>query len=203
MATQNHEGDLRLARRCIEGEHTAWEEFVELYSGTVHKTVVCTLVRINLYSLYESHVEDIYAEAFRFLLENLKKFEGRSSLKTWLVVCVKNLTLHELRRLRRHVQSEEDLEAEEYRLSDPGEPAEAAYARRDLIAKVEGSLFESLSPKGRIFYKLIFKKDLPVKEIQAMLDVSADVVRMWKMRITKMLREIYQDMEEAELGEQR
>ena len=60
-------------------------------------------------------------------------------------------------------------------------------------------MFEAFS----IFYKLIFKKDLPVKEIQAMLDVSADVVRMWKMRITKMLREIHQDMEVAELGGQR
>ena len=73
----------------IARDRSAWSEFVERFQGLVYARVARTALEFSRH-LDRSAIEDISAEIFAALVENdfasLRRFEGRSSLATWLAV---------------------------------------------------------------------------------------------------------------------
>ena len=85
----HHDEERRLVAALIARDRSAWSEFVERFQGLVYARVARTALEFSRH-LDRSAIEDISAEIFAALVENdfasLRRFEGRSSLATWLAV---------------------------------------------------------------------------------------------------------------------
>ena len=186
--------DLDLVRRCVDRDEAAWAEFLDTFGPVIRATIYRTLTGFNFQFRDQDTFEDIYLENLRSLLENIGKFNGRSSLRTWLTVCVRNLTVNEIRKIaRKNLPDSKVDNAENSQLSN-GKGLEDRLEARNLIEKIELRLFERISPKGKIFYELIFHSELSVDEIARTMKISKDGVRVWKKRLRDTIMEIYQEM---------
>jgi len=93
-AEREDPSDTGLVKRFIEGRKEAFDEIVRRHEGTV---------RSILYRIVGNadDAEDIAQETFIRVYENLPRFRGRSSLKTWILRIASNRARDVLRRRRR------------------------------------------------------------------------------------------------------
>jgi RNA polymerase sigma-70 factor (ECF subfamily) len=76
-APRASEDDLRLVRRLRAGDESAFMELVERYNGS--------LVRLaRTFVSSQAVAEDVVQEAWIGVLRGIDRFEGRSSLRTWI-----------------------------------------------------------------------------------------------------------------------
>jgi len=88
--------DVDLVRRIAAGEEAAFEELVE----RVHPT----LVRLSRALCGQgAHAEEVVQETWVAAIDGIARFEGRSSLKTWLCRILTNRAKTRLARERRSV----------------------------------------------------------------------------------------------------
>ena len=91
-----HEEDFRLAQRLIAGDAAAWRMLVERFQRLVLARVIATARELNR-PLAAPDAEDLCAEVFSRLIADhyaaLRRFEGRSTLSTWLCVITRRLVL--------------------------------------------------------------------------------------------------------------
>lgn len=91
-----HKSELELVRRAVGGDEAAFGEIIDLYANDLYKLA---------YSLTGNFadVEDVVQETFIGAFKGLRRFEGRSALKTWLVsILVRQVARHRrYRRVRR------------------------------------------------------------------------------------------------------
>lgn len=89
-----HHEDAALVRAIHSGSVNAWHDFLDRYSGLVFQ-----VVRRHLFAADEDDVRTVYVEVLKNLYEGaLDKYEGRSSLATWLIVFARNRSLDFFRR---------------------------------------------------------------------------------------------------------
>lgn len=74
--------DDRLLQRLLSGEQKAFRELVTQYQGAMR----CVAFAI----VGSRHVDDVVQEAWLAAVRNLRGFEGRSSLKTWILTITAN-----------------------------------------------------------------------------------------------------------------
>lgn len=86
------ESDLLIALRS--GDRAAYPEAMRRYGGAMLATA---------HGICPGHAEDAVQEAWLAALGALDKFEGRASLKTWLVRITMNSAYNHLRKTRREV----------------------------------------------------------------------------------------------------
>ena len=79
----------RLLAALKSGSQSAWAEAMRLYGGAMLATAR---------SLAPSQAEDITQEAWIAACQGIARFEGRASLKTWLVRIAMNCAYNHLRR---------------------------------------------------------------------------------------------------------
>ena len=186
--------EMAMIQSCLDRDEEAWRQFLDRYRPIFYKTIYKTLTSMNLYHRYSSQVDDIYLECMRSILMNLEKFSGRCALRTWLIVCIRNFTYNEVRKLeRKTVPDEVDTPIEDMPISDPEPPGQDVEVG-EVLRKMEERLSERLSDKGMIFYELIFRRDLAVDEISRTMKVSPEGVRVWKKRIRDTMKELYVDL---------
>ncbi len=91
--------DLALVRRLVTGDAAAWRVLVSGYQRLVLARVIATARELNQ-ALGSSDAEDLCADVFSQLVRDefaaLKRFEGRSSLATWLWVVTRRIVLRRL-----------------------------------------------------------------------------------------------------------
>lgn len=91
--------DARLVGRMVGGDATAWRTFVERFDRLV-LTRVMTVARELNRSLNQDDAEDLCADIFSQLVAGdfaaLRRFEGRSTLSTWLCVVTRRIVLRRL-----------------------------------------------------------------------------------------------------------
>jgi RNA polymerase sigma-70 factor (ECF subfamily) len=94
-----------LHRRFLDGDHSAFEDLVELYE---HELALF----INAIVHDHHEAKHLVIETFTQLALHGKKFEGRSSLKTYLFTIGKNLAIKYVknRRKERHISYEDAIE---------------------------------------------------------------------------------------------
>jgi RNA polymerase sigma-70 factor (ECF subfamily) len=85
--------------RLRDGEPAAFEELVRLYHGAMRRTATALLG--------EAQAEEAVQEAWLSAIRHLPKFEGRSTLKTWLFSILLNEARGRLRKAKREVRVEE------------------------------------------------------------------------------------------------
>ena len=186
--------EMAMIQSCLDRDEEAWRQFLDRYRPIFYKTIYKTLTSMHLYHRYSNQVDDIYLECMRSILMNLGKFSGRCALRTWLIVCIRNFTYNEVRKLeRKTVPDEVDTPIEDMPISDPEPPGQDVEVG-EVLRKMEERLSERLSDKGMIFYELIFRRDLAVDEISRTMKVSPEGVRVWKKRIRDTMKELYLDL---------
>lgn len=96
--------DRNLLQRCLAGEPGAWNDFVNRFIGLfVH--VINHTAHTRSVPLSPDDVDDLCAEVFVVLLANdcvvLRRFQGRSSLATYLTVVARRVVVREIARRRK------------------------------------------------------------------------------------------------------
>ncbi|RMH78240.1 MAG: sigma-70 family RNA polymerase sigma factor [Calditrichaeota bacterium] len=92
-----------IVKRAKAGDETAFTQLVHLYSDRVYNLALRILRKPD-------DAADVLQETFIKVYEKIHTFDGRSNFFTWLYRIATNLSLMKLRRDRRTVLSDEELE---------------------------------------------------------------------------------------------
>ena len=130
-------------------------------------------------------------ETFYQALLHIDRFEGRSSLYTWLCCIGKNAWLKECRRRSRYA----DTPYEELPLEDPSPTPEDALLRREQSARLRQAVRALADPYREVFILHVFG-GLKLKEIAALHQKSESWARVTYFRARKtILEELTDEME--------
>jgi RNA polymerase sigma-70 factor (ECF subfamily) len=129
---------------------------------------------------YEQAVaEDLVQQAYVELLTGRARFDGASSLKTFVFSVVHNLARSRYRRLARHVRLV-GKSAPEMDFVEPVEPQEHGRV---------WAVVQELPPRQRDIVELVFCRDLTIAEASKVMGVSVGTGRVHYDRAKKALRE--------------
>jgi RNA polymerase sigma-70 factor (ECF subfamily) len=156
-----------LVEQARSGDRSATEELLRLLAPRVH--AVCRRICIGTHD-----ADDAAQEAMIAIVRGLPRFDGRSSLTTWVHRVTTNACLDELRRIRRRPVPSESTTEDELPESSPGpeDHVLGASQRRDLAAALE-----CLPEEYRVAVVLRDVADLDYAEISETLSIPIGTVR--------------------------
>lgn len=168
----SHKLDMSLARRCAERDPAALEELVdEHYSAVLNFVYRFTGVR--------EEAQDLAQEVFVKALGALDRFDGRSSLRTWLFTIAANAARDALRHRRRQREVTPD-EAQESQLAETPDPSPDARpevrAVRTLRSALVRRMVLQLPEAHRMTVILRFYHDHSLQEIAEICGCSMGTV---------------------------
>jgi RNA polymerase sigma-70 factor (ECF subfamily) len=183
--------DLALVRRLVTGDGAAWKVLVSGYQRLVLARVIATARELNQ-ALGSSDAEDLCAEVFSQLVRDdysaLKRFEGRSTLATWLCVVTRRIVLRRLVVARR----EPSLPAAQPPVLEalPGPASEEPLSV--IISEEDRELLASeiarLSERHRELARLFYIEGKSYREISEELGISMNSIGPTLGRIHEKLR---------------
>lgn len=132
--------------------------------------------------------EELLQETFYQAFLHIDRFEGRSSLYTWLCQIGKNAWLKECRRRSRW----SDTPYEDLTLADPSPPPEEAIAAREQARRLRQAVLELEDPLREVFILHVYG-GLKLKEIAALHQKSESWARVTYFRARKILQEVLTD----------
>lgn len=162
----------------VAGDRRSWSQFVQTYQGLVFSRVNRTAEECNR-NLNRADVEDVCAEVFTCLVANefssLKRFEGRSSLATWLSVITRRVALRCLikKRADRANGDPTGLSLHEPPLAT--ETTLTQLIQAEDAARLKAMLLR-LSPPDRQVLRMFYVEDLGYAEIGRQLGISINSV---------------------------
>jgi len=176
--------DNELLSRLLAGDQQAFRTLVATYQGAMRAVAIAIVG--------SAHADEVVQDAWLAAVRNLDGFQGRSSLKTWLLTITANTAKSRLRKVRRDV-SLDDLPAPHGSLDDSRFAAdghwstaplawhedspEALLAEDELRECLEKTLL-SLSELQRSVLLLRERQGLELDEICNLLEVSLSNVRV-------------------------
>jgi len=178
------DADGELLARLRAGEDAAFREMVAAYQGAM-RAVALAIVG-------SAHADEVVQDAWLAVVRHLDGFQGRSSLKTWLLTVTANTAKSKLRQVRREV-SLDDLPAPHGSIDDSrfaadghwsaaplawhSDSPEALLAEDELRECLEKTLL-SLSDLQRSVVLLRERQGLELQEICNLLSLSLSNVRV-------------------------
>ena len=132
--------------------------------------------------------EELTQETFYQAFLHIDRFEGRSSLYTWLCCIGKNAWLHECRRRSRYA----DTPYEELKLEAPAPTPEEATLRREQTQRLRQAVLELEDPQREVFILHAYG-GLKLKEIAALHQKSESWARVTYFRARKTIQEVLSD----------
>ncbi|MCP1605468.1 RNA polymerase sigma-70 factor, ECF subfamily [Pseudomonas citronellolis] len=178
------EADGELLARLRAGEDAAFREMVAAYQGAMRA--------VALAIAGSAHADEVVQDAWLAVVRHLDGFQGRSSLKTWLLTVTANTAKSKLRQVRREV-SLDDLPAPHGSIDDSrfaadghwsaaplawhSDSPEALLAEDELRECLEKTLL-SLSDLQRSVVLLRERQGLELQEICNLLSLSLSNVRV-------------------------
>ena len=179
MAESNQQrlADRELARRVLEGDLSAFHAMVDQFGAALFGTALSLVGR-------EADAEDLVQETFAAAFRGLGGFEGRSSLKTWLIGILLRRTATYFRRAARRTARFVPLEIARDGIAGVPSPAEATDARVDVAAAIQ-----SLGPEHREVIVLRELESLSYAEIAQVLNIPQGTVESRLFRARRELEE--------------
>ena len=188
-----------LIKRLIKGEQSAFEQVVNDYNN-IMLSVARAIVG-------EAFADDVVQDAWVSAIKALPKFEGRSSLKTWLLHIVSNGAKSRVRRENRSFSlddgwqsvSDDKFDNIGHRYDDLFAWEEAtpeALLANDQLQSIIEQAFQQLPAMQRAALSLYDLEGIDMNEICNILDVSTSNVRVLLHRARTTLHhsiEKYQD----------
>jgi RNA polymerase sigma-70 factor (ECF subfamily) len=166
----------KAARRVANGDSAAFQIIV---AGTSDRLVRLAARLLGNISDAEDVVQEAYVKAYRALLAN--RFDGRSSMTTWLYRIVTRSAIDALRSGKRKKAAAEGLAEASF---DGAGQAEARLALSEL-----SHLLEALPEDQRVAIVLKSVEGLSTPEIARILDCSEGAVEQRLVRARAALRE--------------
>lgn len=178
-ASKAHEQDL--IQRLIANDSAAFEEVVGDYQNL--------MISVARAIVGEAFADEVTQDAWMSAIKALPKFEGRSSLKTWLLHIVSNAAKSRLRREKRQLSLDDGWQSESndkfdhrgHRYDDvlPWEQdtPEALLANSQL-SKIIEDCFQKLPPLQRAALTLYDMEGVKMEEVCNILDISASNARV-------------------------
>lgn len=178
-STKNDEK--KLIAKLIKGEAAAFNFVVSEYNN-VMLSVARAIVG-------EAFADEVVQEAWISAIKALPKFEGRSSLKTWLLNIVSNGAKTRVKRENRSLSLDDGWEAIEsdkfdhtgHRYDDvlPWEEASPeALLANDQLQDIIDNCFQNLPPLQRATLTMYDLEDIKMEEICNILDITSSNARV-------------------------
>jgi len=172
--------DDALIARAAAGDEQAREQLVGLYLHDVYEATARVLSDREL-------AEDAAQDAFVNALNNLHRFRGEASFRTWLLRIAVNAALSVARRQGRR---------REVQLDAAGEVADGTDVERGTIDRSEAErvrgMLERLPPKQRMAVTLRVHQGLSYAEVAAVMNCTEGAARVNYHLGVKRLRELIQ-----------
>jgi len=182
----NKEYVRNLVKRAKEGDREAFTELVNLYSDRVYNLALRILKSPD-------DAADILQETFITVFEKIQTFDGRSDFFTWLYRIATNFSLMKLRKDRRMILSEEELEA---KFDNPGRMELHEWQSlplKDMLSdefrKHLDEAVDSLPDIYRSVFVLRDLENLSIKETSKILGITESNVKIRLKRARMYLRE--------------
>jgi len=161
-----------LVERCRRGDAEAFGRFVDLYQARV-----IGFVRRMVSNADDA--ADIAQETFLRAFQNFGRFDGRSSVRTWLFRIAHNLCIDRARRLDRRVEEFSMIDSEDESVLDVSDERwqpERLVLDDELRQAVENAI-ETLSEKLRAVLLLHDREEMAYDEISATLGIPVGTVK--------------------------
>lgn len=173
-------------KRVKAGEEAAYAELVNLYSGRIYNLALRILRR-------NDEAADVLQETFIKVFEKIETFDGRADFFTWMYRIATNLSLMKMRKNRRTVLTDEDLEAQ-FDRPDSAEIQEwRALPLQNLLTEEFrrhlDRAVDSLSEIYRSVFVLRDLENLSIKETSKILGITETNVKVRLKRARMFLRE--------------
>ena len=176
--------DSELLSRLLAGDQQAFRTLVATYQGAMRAVAIAIVGA--------AHADEVVQDAWLAAVRNLDGFQGRSSLKTWLLTITANTAKSRLRKVRRDVSLDElpaphgSIDDSRFAADGHWSPAplawhedspEALLAEDELRQCLEKTLL-SLSELQRSVLLLRERQGLELEEICNLLEVSLSNARV-------------------------
>jgi len=180
--TSNSQSDEQaLILLLIQGDQQAFEEVVSLYHSI--------MISIARAIIGEAFADEVVQDAWVSAIKALPNFEGRSSLKTWLLHIVSNGAKSRLRREKRHtsldagwnVDDSDKFDQRGHRVDDVYKWDEAtpeALLANEQLREVIEIAFQKLPAMQRAALTMFDIEGVKMEEICNILDISASNARV-------------------------
>jgi RNA polymerase sigma-70 factor (ECF subfamily) len=177
-------GSPDLLRRLKAGDERAFEELVSLYRERVYR-VAWRILRDD------EGAEDAAQEAFIKVFRHIGRFEGRSSLYTWIYRITVNIALNKLKRDRfRRMIPLGEIPRRDCRVStDP----ERAVLSAEVAERIEEAV-RSLPERQRAVFTLRFYEELSHREIADIVGCSEGTSKANYFHAIRKLRTLLEDL---------
>ena len=179
--------DLKLVRRCQEGDPQAFRKLVERYEGRIY-TLACSIVG------HPEAARDAAQEAFFLAYQALSNFRAESGFYTWLYRIAVNVCLDAAQKERRRLDNVSLETLVESRKLSPEALFETQHPETDLeraeLQEYIQEVLNSLSPDHRAVVVLKDIEGLSQEEISEALDCSVGTVKSRLSRARTHLRDL-------------
>jgi RNA polymerase sigma-70 factor (ECF subfamily) len=132
----------------------------------------------------ETTAEDMISEVFLDVWRQASRFEGRSSVSTWLLAIARFKALSAVRRRKDAELDEEMAEA----IEDPSDDPEVVLEKKDKAAVLRKCL-EALSPEHREIIDLVYYHEKSVEEVAGIVGIPENTVKTRMFYARKKLAE--------------
>ncbi len=183
-AERDNRYNLGLVERLKAGDERAFEELVEEYRERIYR-VAWRILRDD------EDAEDAAQEAFIKIYKNIGRFEGRSSLYTWIYRITVNIALNKLKRdkFRRMVPLGDMIRRDTRPGADPSRSAMGSE-----IARRIGEAVSTLPEKQRAVFTLKFYEELSHREIAEIVGCSEGTSKANYFHAVRKLRKLLGDL---------
>jgi RNA polymerase sigma-70 factor, ECF subfamily len=135
----------------------------------------------------EQIAEDLISEVFLDVWRQAGKFEGRSSVSTWLLAITRFKALSALRR-RKDAELDDEAAAA---IEDPSDDPEVAVQKKD-TSDVLRKCLERLSPDHREIVDLVYYHEKSVEEVANIVGIPENTVKTRLFYARKKLADLLQ-----------
>jgi len=190
-------GDARLVERCRKGDSEAMERLIVKYQNRIYNVVLKICADPD-------DAAELTQETFVKIIQNLRKFQGRSSFYTWAFRIAVNLTLNHCQRngrvsLRSLDAEQDQCDGRERQvlkdyLSDESSPDAADIAQRKELYEIAAKALMELEESQRAVVTLRDIEGMSYARIAEVLDIELGTVRSRLSRARSKLREVLETM---------
>ena len=164
--------------RLVQGDRGQWKKFVNDVSPVVYHVLNKTL-SVTGYGTKDTGdiLQDVFFKLCRHNFQLLRTYDpNRSRLSTWVAVIARNIAIDYLRRQRPVTVSLDNVP--EQKDTEPHEPEPVAIP------------FDRLPPRQMLIMKLLYERDLTVREVARILGIKEQTVRSARHKAIATLRSL-------------
>lgn len=164
-ARAGNSDDHQLVKRIADGEKIALQLLFSRHYTRVYRFVER---QVKDQSMAEEISNDVFLDVWR----QAGRFEGRSSVSTWLLAMARNKSISALRK-RRDAQLDEDYAGQ---IPDQSDDSEVMVQKSDK-AEALGVVIGKLSEEHRTVIDLVYYQEMSVGEVAEVLGIPANTVK--------------------------